>query len=48
MDGIEKVGKEGPCLTDIADEDRLGCTWDVQNNHRLGLLEIPRVPFYHR
>jgi len=32
----------------MADEDRSARTWDVQNRHRYGILEIPRMPFHHR
>jgi len=49
LDSIEKVGAIGrACVSHIADEEHLDCTWDEKNCRRFGLLKITRVPFRHQ
>ena len=49
LDSIEKVGAiERACVSHIADEEHLDCTWDEKNCHGSSLLKITRVPFHHQ
>lgn len=48
MDDIEKVGTlRRAHVLFITDEQRLGCARDVQNCHRLCILDFSRMPFSH-